>query len=136
MADTEGTHVVCLSPLLRKKYSIFMRNFKKNQHNLSNYQLQFSNRNPLCKFDLLSKQSWISPCFYHLFYFIYMGQPIWDPYGARLHCPYGSHMGAHMGPIWVPYRLLAGLFTIHYKKGPLVTNHYTPSRPSFMICVR
>ena len=24
------------------------------------------------------------------------------------------------------------LFTIHYKKGPLFTNHYTPSRPSFM----
>ena len=25
------------------------------------------------------------------------------------------------------------LFTIHYKKGPLFTNHYTPSRPSVML---
>ena len=24
-----------------------------------------------------------------------------------------------------------GSFTIHYKKGPLFTNHYTPSRPSW-----
>ena len=29
------------------------------------------------------------------------------------------------------YSLFFGsLFTIHYKKGPLFTNHYTPSRPS------
>ena len=26
---------------------------------------------------------------------------------ARLHTPYRSHIGAHIGPIWVPYRLLA-----------------------------
>ena len=31
---------------------------------------------------------------------------------TRLHCPYGSHMGAHIGPIWVPYRLLAGVGTL------------------------
>ncbi|KAH3721530.1 hypothetical protein DPMN_064459 [Dreissena polymorpha] len=45
-----------------------------------------------------------------------MGQPRWDPYGARLHSPSGSHVGssygtnigAHMGPIWDPYRLFAG----------------------------
>ena len=87
-----------------------MRNFKQNQHKLSNNHVQFSNRNLLCKFEPPSKKSWIRPCFYHLFYLIYMGQPIWDPYGTRLHCPYGSHTGAHMGPIWVSYRLLAGFF--------------------------
>ena len=71
-----------------------------------NFQIEtsFVNLNPP------SKKSWIRPCFYHLFYFIYMGQPIWDPYGTRLHCPYGSHTGAHMGPIWISYRLLAGFF--------------------------
>lgn len=45
-----------------------------------------------------------------------MGLPIWDPRGTQLHSPYGSHVynpygthvGAHMGPIWVPYRMLAG----------------------------
>ena len=45
------------------------------------------------------------------------GQPIWDPHGTLLHSPPGSHIGspsgthegAHMGPIWVPYRLLAGI---------------------------
>ena len=33
-----------------------------------------------------------------------------SPYGTRLHCPYGSHTGAHMGPIWASYRWLAGFF--------------------------
>ena len=102
--------MVRLNPHLRQNCSIFMRNSKQNQHKLSNNHVQFSNRNLLCKFEPPSKKSWIRPCFYHLFYFIYIGQPIWDPYGTRLHCPYGSHTGAHMGPIWVPYRLLAGFF--------------------------
>ena len=102
--------MVRLNPNLRQNYSIFMRNFKQNQHKLLNNHVQFSNRNLLCKFEPPSKKSWIRPCFYHLFYFIYMGQPVLDPYGTRLHCPYGSQMGAHMGPIWVPYRSLAGFF--------------------------
>ena len=102
--------MVRLNPHLRQNYSIFMRNFKQNQHKLSNNHVKFSNRNLLCKFEPPSKKSWIRPCFYDLFYLIYMGQPIWDPYGTRLHCPYGSHTGAHMGPIWVSYRLLAGFF--------------------------
>ena len=94
-------HVVRLNPHLRQNYSIFMRNFKQNKHKISNNHVQFSNRNLLCKFEPASKTSCIRPCSYHLFYFIYMGQPIWDPYGTRLHCPYGSHMGAHMGPIQI-----------------------------------
>ena len=110
VADTEGIHVVRLNPHLRQNYSIFMRNFKQNNHKLSNNRVQFSNRNLLCKFEPPSKKSWIRPCFYHSFYHIYMGQPIWDPYGTRLHCPYGSHTGVHMGPIRVSYRLLAGFF--------------------------
>ena len=52
--------------------------------------------NPLCKFEPHNKKSCIRPCFYYLFYFIYMGQPIWDPYETRLHC---QLMGAHMGPM-------------------------------------
>ena len=64
-------------------------NFKQNQHKLSNNHVQFSNQNLLCKFEPPSRKSWIRPCFYHLFYFINMGQPIWVP-------------------IWDPYRLLAG----------------------------
>ena len=110
VADTEGIHMVRLNPHLRQNCSIFMRNFKQNQHKLSNNHVQFSNRKLLCKFEPPSKKSWIRPCFYHLFYLIYMGQPIWDPYGTRLHCPYGFHTGGHMGPIWVSYRLLAGFF--------------------------
>ena len=102
--------MVRLNPHLRQNCSIFMRNFKQNQHKLSNNHVQFSNRKLLCKFEPPSKKSWIRPCFYHLFYLIYMGQPIWDPYGTRLHCPYGFHTGGHMGPIWVSYRLLAGFF--------------------------
>ena len=93
VADTEGIHVVRLNPHLRQNYSIFMKNFKQNQHKLSNNHVQFSNRNLICKFEPPSKKSWIRPCFYHLFYFIYMGQPIWDPSGTGLHCLYGSHMG-------------------------------------------
>ena len=97
VADTEGIHVVRLNPHLRQNYFIFIRNFNQNQHKLSNNHVQFSNGNLLCKFEPPNKKSWIRPCFNHLFYFIYMGQPIWDPYGTRLHCPYRC-----------PHRLLAG----------------------------
>ena len=31
-----------------------------------------------------------------------MGHPIWDQYGTT------PHMGAHIGPMWAPYRLLSG----------------------------
>ena len=41
--------MVRLNPHLRQNYSIFMRNFKQNQHKLSNYHVQFSNPNLLCK---------------------------------------------------------------------------------------
>ena len=85
-----------LEPHLRQNYSIFTRNFKQNQHKLSNNHVQFSNPNILCKFEPTSKKSWIRPCFYHSFYFIYMGQPISDPYGTLLHCPYGCPHGSHI----------------------------------------
>ena len=105
VADTEGIHVVRLNPHLRQNYSIFMRNFKQNQQKLSNNHIQFSNWNFFCKFEPPSKKSWIRPCFCHLLYFIYLGQPIWDPVALPIWVatwdPYGSH-------IWVPYRLLAG----------------------------
>ena len=71
--------MVRLNHHLRQNCSIFMRNFKQNQHKLSNNHVQFSNQNLLCKFEPPSRKSWIRPCFYHLSYFIYMGQPIWDP---------------------------------------------------------
>ena len=126
--DTEGIHVVRLDPHLRQNYSIFMRNFKQNQHKLSNNHVQFSNRNLVCKFEPPSKKSWIRPRFYHLFHFIYMGQPIWDPYETRLHCTYGSHMGAHMGahmgPIWVPYSLLADISVrVYWVRGLVKQGH-------------
>ena len=57
VADTEGIHVGRLNPHLRQSYSIFMRNFKQNQHKLSNNHVQFSNRNLLCKFEPPSKKS-------------------------------------------------------------------------------
>ena len=120
--------MVRLNHHLRQNYSIFMSNFKQNQHKLSNNHVQFSNRNLLCKFEPPSRKSWIRPCFYHLFYFIYMGQPIWDPYGTWLRCPYGSHMGAHMGTIWDPYRLLAG-YVMTPKKYP--QNIHTPKNIKF-----
>ena len=128
--------MVCLNPHLRQNYSIFMRNFKQNQYKLSNNHIQFSNRKLLCKFESPSKKSWIHPCFYHLFYFIYMGQPIWDPYGARLHCPYGSHMGAHMGLIWVPYRLQAGyvVSALHVQDVGSVTSWICPPPPPPLWC--
>ena len=94
----KGIHVVRLNPYLRQNYSIFMRNLKQNQHKLPNNDIQFSNRDFLCKFELPCKKSWTRPCFYHLFYFIYMGQPIWDPYGTHME----PGCTAHMGPIWVP----------------------------------
>ena len=58
-----------------------------------------------------------------------MGNSIWGPYGAHMDvprwvpdesllqnphrshkgCPYTNHIITHLGPIWVPYSLLAGL---------------------------
>ena len=58
-----------------------------------------------------------------------MGNSIWGPYGAHMDvprwvpdesllqnphwshmgCPYRTHINTHLGPIWVPYSLLAGL---------------------------
>ena len=58
-----------------------------------------------------------------------MGNSIWGPYGAHMDvprwvpdesllqnphrshmgCPYRTHINTHMGPIWVPYSLLAGI---------------------------
>ena len=37
-----------------------------------------------------------------------------------------------LGPHYSLFIYFGSLFTIHYKKGPLFTNHYTPSRPSYM----
>ena len=90
-------HVVRLNPPLRQKYSIFMRNFQKNQYKMSNNQVQFSNRTLLCKFEPPVKKSWINPFFYYLFYFIYMGQPI----GTHMEPGCTPHMDAHIGCIYI-----------------------------------
>ena len=34
-----------------------------------------------------------------------------SPYGTHMEPGCTAHMGAHMGPIWAPYRLLAGLLS-------------------------
>ena len=58
-------------------------NFQKNQHKLSNYQLQFSNRTPICKFE--------RPCFYST---IYLFLFTWaSPYGIHVEPSYTAHMG-------------------------------------------
>ena len=64
-----------------------------------------------------------------------MGNSIWGPYGAhmgvprwvpdesllqnphRSHmgCPYRTHIITHLGPIWVPHSLLAGMFRANLK---------------------
>ena len=89
VADTEGIHVVRSNPhLLRKTYFIFMRNFQKNQHKISNYQVQFSNQTPPPPFvnlNPLARNPRSAPV--STIYFIYMGQPIWNPVAL---------------PIWVP----------------------------------
>ena len=41
-------------------------------------------------------------------------------------------IGLFLGPHYSLFIFFCSLFTIHYKKGPLFTNHYTPSRPSFI----
>ena len=90
--------MVCLNPHLRQNYSIFMRNFKQNQHKLSNNHVQFSNQTSFVNLNPLARNSGSTPA--STIYFIY------------------SHGPAHMGPIWnlaalpiwVTYRLLAGVF--------------------------
>ena len=31
-----------------------------------------------------------------------------NPYRSHMGCPYRTHIITHLGPIWVPYTLLAG----------------------------
>ena len=65
-----------------------------------------------------------------------MGNSIWGPYGAHMDvprwvpdesllqnprrshmgCPYRTHIITHLGPIWVPYSLLAGMETQYLTK--------------------
>ena len=108
MADTEGIDVVRLNFPLRQNCSIFMSNFPekfgiKYQIIRYNFHIKLS----FVNLDALSRNPGSAPA--STIYFIYMGQPIWDPYGTRLHSPYGSHMDTHIGPIWIPYRSLAGI---------------------------
>ena len=89
VADTEGIHVVHLNHHLRQNYSFFMRNFKQNQHKLSNNHVQFSNRN------LLAGNPGSAPA--STIYFILF---TWaSPYGTHMEPGCTAHMGAHMGPI-------------------------------------
>ena len=83
-----------------------------------------------------------------------MGNSIWGPYGAHMDvprwvpdesllqnphrshmgCPYRTHIITHLGPIWVPYSLLAGnifaygsKFLIKLKKN----NFYIPRNENY-----
>ena len=67
-----------------------------------NFQIEasFENLNPLARNPGSAPASTI--------YFILF---TWaSPYGTHMEPGCTAHMGAHMGPIWVPYRLLAGMY--------------------------
>ena len=104
MADTEGIHVFRLNPPFRKiipfSWGISRKTTIKYQMISYNFQIE----PPLVNLIPLSR----NPGSASTIYFIYMGHPIRDPYGTRLHSPYGSHVS----PIWVPYRLLAEFLTV------------------------
>ena len=87
VADTEGIHVVHLNSPLTQNYSNFRRNFQKNQHKISNFQVQFSNRTLICKSEPSNKKSWIRTSFYYLFY-------LHGPAHMEPGC--APHMGAHI----------------------------------------
>ena len=36
--------------------------------------------------------------------------PLQNPHRSHMGCPYRTHIITHLGPIWVPYSLLAGKF--------------------------
>ena len=92
--------MVRLNPHLRQNYSIFTRNFKQNQHKLSNNHVHFFvNLNPLARnpgsvpastiyFILLT---WASPYETHMEpgCTAQMGPirvPTWDPYESHIDC--------------------------------------------------
>ena len=75
------------------------------------FETSFVNLNPLAR----NSGSASAPTIY----FIYMGQPIWDPYGTRLHCPYGSPNGTHIGPIQIASWVMTYLETIKSQNGQL-----------------
>ena len=91
--------MVRLNPLLRQNYSIFMRKISINYQIIRyNFQMKTPFVNPLAR-NLGSAPASI----------VYSTSFTWaSPYGTHKEPGCTAHMGAHMGPIWVPYRLLAG----------------------------
>ena len=88
--------MVRLNPHLRQNYSIFMRNFKQNQHKLSNNHVEFSNRNLLCKFDPPPARNPGSAPASTIYFILFTWA---SPYGTHMEPCFIAHMGAHMGPI-------------------------------------
>ena len=100
--------MVRLNPPLKQNYSIFMRNFQKNQHKISNYQVQVSN-NPLYKFTPLART--LDPLRLLLVILFYLHGPAhMGPIWNRLHYPYWCPHGSYIDKIASWAR--AGLFLI------------------------
>ena len=49
-----------------------------------------------------------------------------NPHRSHMGCPYRTHIITHLGPIWVLYSLLAGLFNNFLTE---VRDTYGPSTP-------
>ena len=113
--------MVRLNPHLRQNYSIFMRNFKQNQHKLSNNHVQFSietsfvNLNPLARNPGSAPAStiyfilftWASPYGTHMEpgCTVHMGPirvPTWDPYGSHIDCLLGFSNARFLRSLSVP----------------------------------
>ena len=90
--------MVRLNPHLRQNYSIFMRNFKQNQHKLSNNHVQFSNRNLLCKFEPPSNPGSAPASTIYFILFTWA-----SPYGTHMEPGCTAHMGPIRVPTWDPY---------------------------------
>ena len=103
--------MVRLNHHLRQNYSIFMRNFKQNQHKLSNNHL----KPPFVNLNTLAGNPGSIPA-----YTIYFILFTWaSPYGTHMEPGCTAHMGAHMGPIWDPYRLLAGFISFEQRQSEI-----------------
>ena len=87
--------MVRLNHHLRQNHSIFMRNYKQNQHKLSIIMYNFQIETSFVNLNLLAGNPGSAPA--STIYFILF---TWaSPYGTHMEPGCTAHMGAHMGPI-------------------------------------
>ena len=112
-------------PPLRQNPSIFLSNFQKNQHRISNNQSQLPNRPPPHFVNLNPYQEILDSPLLLLFILFYHSVFTWAiPYGTHMEPGCTPHMGAHICTIWAPYKIAIWEQPFHSRKPAVYKNYW------------